>query len=54
VVHLKRQENWDTFTITPEFGPFPYMTILPYSKEPITNQWEANLFMMNYLKANLD
>jgi len=37
-------------TITPEFGPFPYMVSLPGTNEPIANQWEVNLFMMNLLK----
>lgn len=37
-------------TITPEFGPYPYMVHLPYSLEPITNQWDVNVYMMQLLK----
>ena len=45
----KKHEN-EILTITPEFGPFPYMVPLPGTNEPIANQWEVNLFMMNLLK----
>ena len=37
-------------TITPEFGPAPYMPALPYTKMPIANQWDINVYMMNLLK----
>lgn len=43
-------EGKEVFTITPEFGPYPYMTILPHSREPISNQWDVNLYMMSFLK----
>ena len=50
VIDQRKKEGWEIFTITPEFGPYPYMTILPFSKMPIADQWEVNLFMMEYLK----
>jgi len=53
VIDQRKKSGWTEFTITPEFGPFPYMTILPFSKQPITSQWEVNLFMMDYLKSTL-
>jgi sugar phosphate isomerase/epimerase len=53
VIGQRQKEGYSEFTITPEFGPYPYMTILPFSKQPITNQWEVNLFMMEYLKSVL-
>ena len=40
-------------TITPEFGPFPYMPQEPFTKKPLSNQWEINLQMKNYLQQNL-
>ena len=40
-------------TCTPEFGPYPYMTHLPYKNTPIANQWDINVFMMNYIKKSL-
>jgi len=53
VVEQRRKDGWTEFTVTPEFGPYPYMTILPSSKQPIADQWEVNLFMMKYLKSAL-
>ena len=62
--HLNRFIEWwqeiidyhrDTreITITPEFGPVPYMPTKPFSKEPLANQNRLNLEMKDYLKSNL-
>ena len=53
VINQRCDEGWSQFTITPEFGPYPYMTILPHSRLPLANQWEVNVFMMEYLKSKL-
>ncbi len=51
VVARKQNEGPNTIvTITPEFGPYPYMVQLPHTRQPIANQWEVNLNMMNLLK----
>jgi sugar phosphate isomerase/epimerase len=47
-------EGKKQFTITPEFGPYPYMTLLPHTKTPIANQWEINVFMMSMLKKRYE
>jgi len=39
------------FTITTEFGPPPYLPVLAYTNQPLANQWEINVFMMNMLKS---
>ncbi|NQU52391.1 MAG: sugar phosphate isomerase/epimerase [Bacteroidetes bacterium] len=39
------------FTITPEFGPQPYMPLLPFTQQAVSNQWEINKFMMTLLKS---
>lgn len=39
-----------TLTITTEFGPANYMPVLPYTQDPVANQFDINLFMMNLLK----
>jgi hypothetical protein len=39
------------FTITPEHGPAPYMPLAPYSRHPLGNQWENNLYIVERLKA---
>ena len=50
IVENHRKAGWPVFTITPEFGPFPYMTSMPFTQQPISNQWEINVYMMNMLK----
>lgn len=39
-----------SFTITPEFGPVPYMPTLPYSQKPLADQWQVNTQLKNALK----
>lgn len=49
---LERKAKGDLeFTITPEFGPAPYMQLLPFTRQPVSNQWEINKYMMNLLKT---
>ncbi|MBC7887346.1 MAG: sugar phosphate isomerase/epimerase [Ferruginibacter sp.] len=38
-------------TITTEFGPFPYLQRLPYTRQPMYDQWEVNVYMMNLLRS---
>ncbi|UJH68898.1 sugar phosphate isomerase/epimerase family protein [Allomuricauda sp. SCSIO 65647] len=40
-------------TITPEFGPFPYMPTMPYTKEPLAKQSRLNMKLKEYLKTSL-
>ncbi|ANE49729.1 sugar phosphate isomerase/epimerase family protein [Flavisolibacter tropicus] len=49
IVAQKKNIN-QTVTITPEFGPYPYMVHDPVTGSPIANQWEVNVFMMNLLR----
>lgn len=53
IVEQKRQSGAKEVTITPEFGPYPYMQIMPHTKIPISNQWEINAFMMSHLRNTL-
>lgn len=50
VIERQRANNSDFFTITSEFGAPPYMPLLPYTRQPLVNQWEVNLYMVNLLK----
>jgi sugar phosphate isomerase/epimerase len=50
IIRRATDENREFFTITPEFGPYPYMTILPHTRKPISNQWDINVSMMQLLK----
>jgi hypothetical protein len=50
VVDLQRKNNRERFTITSEFGAPPYMPLLPYTRQPIVDQWEVNVYMMDLLR----
>lgn len=49
---IKRQteQKVEICTITPEFGPPPYMAYQPFTTQPIASQWDINRFMMEMLK----
>jgi hypothetical protein len=53
IVEIKKKINCTELTITPEFGPFPYMPQEPFTKKPLSIQWEINIEMKNYLQQNL-
>lgn len=48
--HRKKRGDSE-FTITSEFGPVPYMPTLPFTGQPVSNQWEVNKYMMNFLRS---
>ena len=50
VIKRRSSEGCEFTTITPEFGPVPYMPSLPYSKKPVADQWKVNLFMVEYFR----
>ncbi|QEC74386.1 sugar phosphate isomerase/epimerase [Arachidicoccus ginsenosidivorans] len=50
VVSHYRKEGRRVLTVTPEFGPAPYMVQLPFTQMPIANQYEINVYMMQLLK----
>jgi len=39
-----------SLTITPEFGPVPYMPTIPHSKKPLADQWQTNTQIKEMLK----
>ena len=51
VIDLHRRAGSPRLTITPEFGPVPYMTLLPFSETPVADAWELNAHMMALLRA---
>ncbi|KAB1158056.1 sugar phosphate isomerase/epimerase family protein [Flavobacterium luteum] len=53
IITTRKVGGQSLFTISPEFGPIPYMPTLPYTQKPLSNQWDNNVFMKNYLKASL-
>lgn len=38
-------------TFLTEFGPPTYLPALPYTRQPLVNQWEVNVYMLNLLKT---
>lgn len=49
ILDFQRAKNTVIFTITPEFGPQPYMWSSLNDNSPVANQWEINLFMKSLL-----
>lgn len=50
IIHHHHSLCTDLLTVTPEFGPAPYMFTLPETKEPVASQWDINLYMVQLLK----
>ena len=50
IVKYRLEGGAQLMTITPEFGPAPYMPALPYTKMPVANQWDINYYMKEMLK----
>ncbi|MFC7523723.1 sugar phosphate isomerase/epimerase [Parapedobacter sp. GCM10030251] len=49
IAHL-RETGAKRATITPEFGPYPYMQYKPFTKHTLASQWEINCWMRQMLK----
>lgn len=39
--------------ITPEFGPVPYMPRLPFTAQPVADEWRVNVEFKDWLKTHL-
>jgi sugar phosphate isomerase/epimerase len=50
ITGYQRSIGAETFTITPEFGPEPYMFSIPGTKTPVADQWDINRYMMELLR----
>lgn len=44
------RDQHSPLTIVPEFGPYPYLVQLPFTRQPITSQWIVNAWMMRMLR----
>lgn len=51
VIALLTEEGAEYLTITPEFGPAPYLLHNPVTETPMADQWEVNIAMLNFLKS---
>jgi len=54
IIIQKRKEGLKNFTICPEFGPVPYMPAIPFTQQPIGNQWKINSGMKDLLKTHFE
>jgi hypothetical protein len=51
IIELKQKAGQQLFTITPEFGPVPYMPAMPFTQEPTSVQWDNNLFIKKLIQS---
>jgi sugar phosphate isomerase/epimerase len=49
VVEQKRREG-KRITMLTEFGPVDYLPALPYTRQPVANQWDINKYMLDTLR----
>jgi sugar phosphate isomerase/epimerase len=49
VVARKKREG-KQMTFLTEFGPIDYMPALPYTRQPLADQWEINTHMLNTIR----
>jgi sugar phosphate isomerase/epimerase len=50
IVEMKKKQG-DTLTILTEFGPPDYMPTLPYTRQPLADQWAVNVHMMQLIRT---
>lgn len=50
VVSRKKREG-NLMTFLTEFGPLDYMPSLPYTRQPVADQWEINKHMLDTLRT---
>lgn len=53
IYQLRKQAHAPYLTVTPEFGPAPYMPLLPYTQQAVASQWDINLYMKDLLARTL-
>ena len=46
----RKKKNGERLTILTEFGPPDYMWTLPYTRQPLSDQWAINVYMMQLLR----
>ena len=50
IISYRQDEGCAMLPVCPEFGPVPYMTLLPHTHIPIADLWAINCYMMDWLK----
>lgn len=49
-VVASHRKSGTPLTMLTEFGPADYMPTLPYTREPVANQWDINYYMMQLVR----
>lgn len=50
VVALKIKQGIKRMSFLTEFGPPDYLPVLPYTRQPVANQWDINVYILNLLR----
>lgn len=50
VIKNKEKVGSKRITFLTEFGPPNYLPTLPYTMQPLANQWDINVYMLNLIK----
>lgn len=50
IIEIRKASGAPHLTITPEFGPPPYMPIEPHTRRPLADTWETNVRFKNHLR----
>ena len=50
VVAKHKENGMKLLTITTEFGPAGYLPTLPFTQQPVADQWSINVYMLHLLK----
>ncbi len=53
IIRAREEEGSPSLTITPEFGPPPYMPVEPHTGRPLADAWEVNVRFRDYLESIL-
>lgn len=53
IVDAWKKDSTAVLFITPEFGPPDYMHTIPFSKKPVADAWEVNVYMRDFLRDRL-
>ena len=53
IIAQHKRNGKDSLYITPEFGPPDYMHTTPFTKQPVGDVWEQNVYMKEMLASTL-
>lgn len=53
IADRRNSEGVPYLTICPEFGPPGYMMTIPFTRQPVADLWQINLFMKDFLQHRL-